>query len=159
MLSKKTIRCFSLSMVFLAMATMAFLCIPLWSASTVPAYFVALIFWVSLVLQQVFFWKGNAYRKKMEKKVFRMKSFGKRSAGILNFGSNRMATIFDCAMLASMLVVALEMAVRVESQWLVMISLALLFLSFNLHCILNGTNYRYLIAYHKHMKRSVGKHE
>ena len=95
----------------------------------------------------------------MEKKVFRMKSFGKRSAGILNFGSNRMATIFDCAMIASMLVVALEMVFRVESQWLVMISLAMLFLSFNLHCILNGTNYRYLIAYHKHMKRSVGKHE
>lgn len=159
MLSKKTIRYFALSIVFLVVATIAFLCIPIWTASTAPSYVVAVTFWVSLILEQVFFWLGNASRKKMERKVFRLKRFGKRGPGIICFGSNRIASISDCIMIISLIAVVLEIVFHVEYEWLVMTSLAMLFLSFNLHCILNGTNYKYLLAYHKHKKRSVGKHE
>lgn len=152
MLAKRTIRCFLLSMVFLAIATLALLMIPIWPVSTKPTYILAAVFWAGLLLEQAFFWLGNAHRKEMERRVFRVKRFCKEGPGIFYFGSNRMAAICDCVMLAALIAVVLEIVFRVNYEWLDIFSLALLFLSFNLHCILNGTNVRYLLAYYKHKK-------
>lgn len=152
MLSKKTIRYFAASMVFLVVAMVAFLCIPIWPASTAQAYVVATVFCLSIILEQVFFWIGNASRKQMERKVFHMRRFGDHGPGIISFSSNRIATICDWIMLASFITVVLEIVFPAKHEWLVMVSLAVLFLSFNLHCILNGKNYKYLVAYHKHKK-------
>ena len=44
--------------------------------------------------------------------------------------------------------------VRVKNEWVVMINYSVFFLAFNLHCILNGKNYRYLKQYRTYKKEN-----
>lgn len=155
MLVKRTITFFRLSMLSMLAATIGLACIPVLSEFTALSYCAAAVFWLGVIFQQVFFWIGNAGRKKMEQKVFRVKRGGKGALGIICFGSNRKATICDCVMFASIIAVVLEIAFSAKQDWLIMISLVALFLSFNLHCVLNGKNYRYFSAFYNHKKRSV----
>lgn len=153
MTRRQTVISFLMSAGFLAISAIGILLISLFKAGSVGAYISAGVFWVGLFLQQVLFWRGNAGRKQLEKKEVLLRMAGKYDLGILVFGANQEGRLCDVVFLIALVAVILEAAFHVKYEWLITLTLAIVFLSFQLHCILNGRNYRYMKAYFKHLQK------
>lgn len=134
-------------------SALAFLCVPICSEiDGIPGKFfsvtVAIVFWGGLILEQVFFWRANKVRKKIQQRAFKSRRLKNASVGLVTFGTSREARIFDIAFAVSLVTSIAFNFLRIQIDWLVILSLAVLLLSFNLHCILNGKTYRYIKAFH-----------
>lgn len=125
------------------------LCIPFVNLETigwqrVGAYVVASLFWLSVIAEIVFVLLSTQFRKRLENERKGKKSKDGLQPGIISFFKNREAKIVDIIFLVSVVVVLILILAKVKTGWMVMASFSTLFLSFNLHCILNGKNYRYI---------------
>lgn len=56
----------------------------------------------------------------------------------------REGLVADVVMFASLIAVIVIAWTQVKSQWLILSCVSVLYLSFNMHCLLNGKNYRYI---------------
>lgn len=149
MLLKKFRIDFYLAMIFNTVAAIAILCIPAADAHKNVMYVIAATFWLSLLLGQFFFWKCNSERKRIEMKGSRRRENKKKQLGITAFFRNPEAFITDIVLFLSAGLVAVLTLCQIKTSWLIILGASTLYLSFNMHCILNGRNYRFIQLYKK----------
>lgn len=113
-----------------------------------------IVFWFALIAEQVFIWRANSLRKYFEatgkKRRIRM------NPGIVSILQTEAGAIADIVFAVSLVVFVILMATGIGEKAIQYIFIFLLVLSFRLHCILNGKNFRYkkFLA-----KRKVDKNE
>lgn len=158
----RTLRAFTvaLTLVFitLGVATTALLLIPLFEKPDLANYILAGIFWLSLLGEMISFKICTIERIKYEQKDG-IKHRQKLPIGLITFTSNIEATIADIVLLLSALSLAVVAIFKLRSNGFMLLIIVLLFLSMNLHCILNSRNYRYYKWYRKAIRKGVRKHE
>lgn len=159
---QRTTNLLKLSIGCVVASSLAFLCIPICSSiEGIPgkafSIIVATVFWGGLILEQVFFWRANDGRKNIQQRAFKSRRLKNASVGLVTFGTSREARICDIAFAVSLVTSIAFNFLRIQIDWLVILSLAVLLLSFNLHCILNGKTYRYIKAFHLAKKRTESK--
>lgn len=128
---------------WLALLSISFLHMIKEPLQTYLSYVIAGCFWGSLLVELLAVWQCGRCRKLLRKSGSIEKN-GWRAVGILSFGRNREGTIADLCMICAGLVVTVLIVLKVNTVWLVMGSVLLLFLTIQLHCLLNGKNYRYM---------------
>ncbi|WP_294953157.1 hypothetical protein [uncultured Eubacterium sp.] len=101
-----------------------------------------LIFWLGLVAEQYFFWESN----KIRKEILNKGNYRKLNAkiGLISFLQNKYGAIADLIFFVSLIILSLLMIVKVGEKSVQYIFIFLLVLSFRLHTILNGKNFRYI---------------
>lgn len=135
------------------LSSLAFACIPLCSSAESSfgkacSIIIACVFWGGLILGQVFFWRANEGRKSIQQRAFKSRRLKNASIGLVTFGTSKEAKICDITFVISLFASIAFNFFKVRLNWLVIFSLAVLILSFNLHCILNGKTYRYIKVFH-----------
>lgn len=113
------------------------------------AYFTALIFWGSIAVETTFSFLSKKARARIIKKLSDSESEKLRllKAGIISFFKNREAIAADITFFCSIIFVLTSIIFELRTQWLILSSVSLLFVSFSLHSILNGQNYIYCKEY------------
>lgn len=120
------------------------LCIALQNVENVSKVFVFLVsltFWVGLFFEQLFFWRSNALRKKIEDTGQFRKLRGK--SGIISFLRTKWSFIADFTFVVSLMIYLVLLAGNWGKNIIQFIILFFIVLSFRLHCILNGKTFRY----------------
>lgn len=134
---------FSLSFICFIISGISILCVPITNVygngiSKVMVYVVACVFWIGIICGFVLFFKADSLRKVIGRKNRRNNiviSSGSR-IGAISFFRNKEAGVSDAFLFASVILFAILTIFRIEIEWLIIISAALLFLSFSLHCFL-----------------------
>lgn len=137
-------------MVAAAVGTVALVFVPVVSfdgsmAARVGAYMVASAFWFSVAAALGLIALASKARKELEEKQ-PSKTISEAQPGVFAFRRNREGLIADLVFVIAALVCAGLILFRVRTGWSVIIVVSILFLSFQLHCIFNGKNYRYIKA-------------
>lgn len=150
----------ALTLVFVALgvATTALLLIPLFEKPDLANYFLAGVFWLSFLGEIISFKICTIKRVKYEKK-HDIQHRQTLPIGLITFTSNVEATIADIVLLLSALSLAVAAIFKIRSNGFMLLIIVLIFLSMNLHCILNSRNYRYYKWYRKAIRKGVRKHE
>lgn len=117
-------------------------------------------FWLGVAGIILFAVRTNSRRKKIEKKLKRSGTgiYSERQIGCISFFKNKEAVVCDIVLFASAITFAVLLWLKNSSQLLQFSLLSVIFLSFNLHCHLNGKNYVYiklLKQYYKNKKGNV----
>ncbi len=152
-LFKKFRRSFYLSVVCVIISSLALLCIPSTDINGVGtkkvlAYVTAAVFWLSLFISQIFFWSANSKRKIIERELKKRKIKTINSKpGLVSFFKNKPAITADAGLFFSAVLLAITTCFHLKNEWLIIGCVFLLFLTFNLHCLLNGKNYKYIQNY------------
>lgn len=128
---------------WLALLSISFLHLMAEPLKTYMSYIIACCFWGSLLVEVFATWQCARYRKQLRKSG-RAEKNGWKDVGILSFGRNREGTIADLGIVCASLMVAVLIVMKVNTVWLVIGSVLLWFLAIQLHCLLNGKNYRYM---------------
>ena len=163
MMLQRIFRYITLSIILAIMASILLILIP---ASTVfgektgsvISIVLAAMFWISLVLEQIFFWLADTGRKKFLKRFFTGRKIVNPSIGIISFGCNKEARVSDLAFFAALITTVCLIVFQAQNQWLICGALSVLLLSFTFHCIFNGITYRYIKVFRK-IKKEPKKHE
>ena len=151
-------RLFWLAIICCALSGMVLCCIPFInlngsSTQKTNLYIFGGLFWIGIILEQLFFWRTNSLRKKAEgengENTYSLSS--KSRIGIFSFFQNIEAIICDIVLILSAVLVVLSVVLQIKEQWLIIVSIVLLFLSLNLHCFFNGKNYLYKKEYNKYI--------
>lgn len=113
-----------------------------------------MVFWIGLVVEQFFIWKANSLRKQIEATVKKRRI--RMNPGIVSILQTQAGAIIDIVFVISLVVFIILMVAGIGEKAIQYIFIFLLVLSFRLHCILNGKNFRYkkILA-----KRKVDKDE
>lgn len=150
----------ALALVFitLGVATTALLLIPLFGKPDLANYILAGVFWLSFLGEIISFKICTIERIKYEQKNG-IKHRQKLPNGLFTFTSNVEATTADIALLLAALSLAIVAIFKLRSNGFMLLIIVVLFLSMNLHCILNSRNYRYYKWYRKAIRKGVRKHE
>lgn len=109
-----------------------------------------LVFWVGLILEQALFWKANSLKKelfKLEKRTPRGR------IGILSIAASSEGFVADVVFAGSLIALVVCMMFHLGEALVQYIFICLMVLSFRMHCILNGKNYRYK----KYIERKVDR--
>lgn len=147
----------NLSFVFPCIGFLLFLCIPLVDTAgsqvqKVGAYLLAASFWVCTVLEVFFTFRCKRERLHLEKKHYRSRWMRYMYPGVISFFKNFEATVADIVLFVAAILTVIFIWIRLSSALISIGCMAILFLSFNMHCLLNGKNYRYKKAFYKHQK-------
>ena len=142
-LNEKFKKEFVLSLVFIGTASIFLLLVFLVRISNFFAYIIAALFWASVVVSQTYFWKSNAQRKRLESAINTERVLRRKLPGVILFFKNKEAIFIDVVLLISAVFALILRVFNINISWLIMLSVFLLFISFNMHCILNGINYEY----------------
>lgn len=146
---------FYISFILLGVSALSLLFIPLVNingtgAAKIFAYVIGAVFWIGLVVEQVFFWRANSARRKVENRIRRNGGqIIKGRIGLVSFFKNKEAFITDIVLFISAVATTIISILNFKLEWLLIISVVMLFVSFNLHCMLNGINYSYIKSYKK----------
>lgn len=108
------------------------------------AYVIAFLFWLSIICEIVFICIANSHRKKLVRKFHKNKEIDKEMIGIFSFLKNREGMMADIMLFLSVILLGIVIWTSVKISWIVIGVVSVLVLSFNLHCIFNGKNYRFL---------------
>ena len=108
------------------------------------AYVIAFLFWASIIAQIVFVRLSSNERKKLNRKLHKSKEINQSFLGIFSFFKNREAIVADVILFLSVILLGVIIWTNVKTSWIIIGVVSVLVLSFNLHCVLNGKNYRYL---------------
>ena len=138
-----------LSVIFSVVSTLAiFVAIPNYKENIELLFkiFASLFFWLGTLFEILTIIKTTHLRKMAEK---RYQVFAKGLPGIVSFFKTPYGKITDIVFVVStILYIVLELITQ-NGILLKFILIFLMFLSFRLHCIANGKNYRYLIFCNK----------
>lgn len=134
--------------VFSAISALALLCIPFVNVNSngingAFGYVVAVLFWLGIILETVFFAKLNHKRKqtKLQTKDDKATAKAKHRCGLVSFFSNTKAVVFDILLLVAIVFIAIIIIFKILNVWVVMSSLAVGYFSLQMHCLFNGKNY------------------
>lgn len=100
------------------------------------AFFAGVLFWGGLILAVVFTILIN--------KTANQKNSNNKS-GIITFFSNKTAAIFDVTMIISSIIFVTILIVNSMSN-VVIVVFSIFIFSFEMHCVFNGKNYKYIIS-------------
>lgn len=111
-----------------------------------------IVFWIGLLAEQFFFWKSNSIRKDILKsgKFRKLKS----NIGLISMLQNEYGAVADIVFVISLVVLLVLMIIGIGEKTAQYVLIFLLVLSFRLHCILNGKNFKYI---NYSLKRQVKK--
>lgn len=151
---QKLKRCLQISLLSPVIGSVALLFVPLCNfdgngLQVAASMLVPVLVWGSVIMEIVMIIQCQRIRKAMEFKLFKSKAIHDSYPGIISFAKNREGVIADIVLFASAIFVALMLQLHVETAWMVLSGVFLFFLSLNMHCLLNGRNYRYYKAYKK----------
>lgn len=140
---------FSVSVLLALIPAVLILCIPLINlegtgVQKMWAYIMAAAFWLCILLELLATRKCSSERRSLEQRKVQSSSSAKSDPGVVSFLKTREGAIADAVMFASLIAVITITWTRAKSQWLVLGCVSVLYLSFNMHCLLNGKNYRYM---------------
>lgn len=119
------------------------------TVQTIGAYIVAILFWCSIIFEILFSYLCRKNRKLMEEKIYQGNFLQNSYSGIISFFKNKEAMITDIVLFVSVIAIVILFWTKAKNEWLIITGVSLFFLSFNMHCLLNGRNYRYYKAYSK----------
>lgn len=147
----------NLTFVFPCIGFLLLLCIPLvdttgYQIQKLGALLLAAIFWLCIMLEIFFTFRCKRERVRLEKEHYRSRWMRHMLPGVISFFKNLEATVADIILVITVISTVIVILSRVSSGFISIGSIAILFLSFNMHCLLNGKNYRYKKAFYKHQK-------
>lgn len=140
---------FLISVLLAVIPTVLILCIPLVSLEgsgpqKAGAYIMAAAFWLCVILELRMVRMCNSERRRLERRKVRSRMLTQAGPGVISFMKTREGLVADVIMFASLIAVIAIAWTQVKSQWLILSCVSVLYLSFNMHCLLNGKNYRYI---------------
>lgn len=100
-----------------------------------------IVFWVGFIAEQFFIWKANSFRKQIEATVKKRRI--SMNPGIISIFQTEAGAITDIVFAISLVVFIILMVTSIGEKAIQYIFIFLLVLSFRLHCILNGKNFKY----------------
>lgn len=100
-----------------------------------------LIFWIGLILEQVFISQANKMRLELEKKDKRKQP--RLKPGVISIFQTEEGAKADITFAVSFLILIILMIFDIGTNVLQYIFIFLSVLTFRMHCILNGKNFRY----------------
>lgn len=118
----------------------------------IMSYIIGALLWLGPICEIVFLIMASSKRKYIESKMKTKLLRDKCRPGIIVFFSSREALFCDIVFIISAIATVIIIAARISRSHIVFPVLAVLYLSFNTHCFLNGKNYRFLKAYNKFVK-------
>ena len=129
------------------------------SAQKIFAILLAALFWLGLIAEIVFFILANKQCNVIEDRLIKKgsKSFKNAKLGVISFFSFREAMVADVLAGLSLIAIILMIILKVTNDWLFVIIAVIFFFSFNMHCFLNGRNYKYFKEIKKFIKRQGAK--
>lgn len=157
---------FRLSYIFTVLASIMIILIPLSNINEIGlkkhlAYIIASVFWISFLLEILCFTKTSQYYKKAKRIIMRKHPNAVLDKGIGAFliFRNKEAVLADVIFFLSLVTLIIMFLKDFDNKWLVSSMTSLTFLSFNMHCILNGRVYKYIKMVNKKQKIRSMKNE
>lgn len=99
-----------------------------------------LLFWVGLILEQVFFWRAN---RLMRFAIAKDRRRIRGKPGIISLSTYMEGLVVDVVFIISLIALIICIAFDLDESLMQYIFICLMVLSFRLHCFLNGRNYKY----------------
>lgn len=99
-----------------------------------------ILFWIGLILEQIFFWNANRIMKNAPAKD---KRHVRGKPGICSLSTYTEGLIADMIFVASLVALIVCMIAGLGETVLQYVLICFVVLSFRLHCFLNGRNYKY----------------
>ena len=150
-MTKNNVKVYIIIAIALAVFETVILClIPFFSRTSAPnkisteAYILSALFWTSILAEIFFVISASKIRKRIKHQTHEKDADMHLLPGIISFFKNPEAIICDVILFISIIGIIIIIALNVKTKWIIMSGVLTLFISFNLHCILNGKNYRYL---------------
>ncbi|HBM98598.1 MAG TPA: hypothetical protein DD413_04160 [Ruminococcus sp.] len=100
-----------------------------------------IVFWLGLIGEQLFIWRANSIRRLMERSG-RFEKI-KLGIGVMSFFRTKAGLIADVVLIFSFVTLPILIIFGIGENVVQYIFIFLLVLSFRLHCLLNGKNFRY----------------
>ena len=140
---KNTVKLMKLSLLCIAVSSLSLICVAFADFGgngfqCFAAYFTGVVFWTFLIAGYVLLFTVSK-RRKADKSV----ALTDMRPGIICFFTGKKAKIADIAMLVTAVLLLVFLFIPSVSTAVRIIFIALLVLSVQMHCILNGVNYRY----------------
>ena len=140
---------FLISVLLAVIPAVLILCIPLVSLEgsgfqKAGAYIISAVFWLCVILELWMVRMCNSERLWLERRKVRSRMLDQAGPGVISFIKTREGLIADVIMFVSLIAVIVIAWTQVRSQWAILSCVSVLYLSFNMHCLLNGKNYRYI---------------
>ena len=112
------------------------------AASLVIKIVFPLMFWIALFCEQFLFWKSNSIRKE----ILKTENYRRLNSkiGLISIFQNYYGAAADIVFVISFVLVIIFLIFGTKKQAIQYILIFLLVLSFRLHCILNGKNFKYI---------------
>lgn len=157
---KQIYRYFRISILLVIISSVLILCIPFVDIDGTGiqkglAYIIATAFWLCIILELPIIWLCSTKRKWLEKcRKEQGIAVSQFKPGVVSFMKTREGRIADIVMFASLITVIVIVCTQLKVQWLILSSVSVLYLSFNLHCLLNGKNYRYIKLLNNYKKEN-----
>ena len=123
------------------------------------AYILAGIFWLSVIFELFSVFRCSKERRLLEQKMYRSLKLKYAMPGVLSFFKSYEATAVDMLLFISATAIAAILWIKSENEWVIVFFISLFFLSFNMHCLLNGRNYRYYKALKYKSREEKNHHE
>lgn len=157
MLKNKLERYIVLSIALAMLQFILIMCIPFVNikgtgVQCVMAYIVALLFWLSIIAEVILAIYSTRIRKKVGCELNGHDAVEGFGPGIILFFKNKEAVVADIVLFVSVLLLGIILWMNMKIGWLIIGNVSFLVLSFNLHCILNGRNYRLLKSFKNDLK-------
>ena len=157
---KKYQKLLSISWLGCGLAGLSLLFIPIvdsdgTSTQKVFAILLAALFWIGLIAEIVFFVLADKQCNMIEDRLIKegSKSFKGTKIGVISFFTCKEAMVADVLTGLSLIAIILMIILKVTNDWLFVIVAVIFFFSFNLHCFLNGRNYKYIKEIKKFIKK------
>ena len=100
-----------------------------------------LVFWIGLLIEQYFIWNANSFRKKLESEGKLRRIRGK--PGAVSILQTEEGAIADLILVISLIVFVILLLFGIGKGFPQYLFIFFVVLSFRMHCILNGKNFRY----------------
>ena len=148
---------FLISVLLAVIPAVLILCIPLVSLEgsgfqKAGAYIISAVFWLCVILELWMVRMCNSERLWLERRKVRSRMLAQAGPGVISFIKTREGLIADVIMFVSLIAVIVIAWIQVRSQWVILSCVSVLYLSFNMHCLLNGKNYRYIKLFSNYKK-------
>ena len=153
-----------LSIIFSCVGSALLLVVPVVSTSgntlaKTGAYALAGTFWLSIALELFSVYQCSKERRWLERKLYRSRQLKYVMPGVVSFFKSYEATVADILLFVSAITIAVILWIRAGNEWVIVSFVSLFFLSFNMHCLLNGRNYRYYKALKDKSREEKNHHE
>ncbi len=143
---KKDIQLMRTVIVCIALSSLSLLLATFVNSDGVSALTVisGIIFWGGLIVGYIQLFIISKHRKAYEKNAHHIEKRVKSRPGIITFFSGPAATVADLAMILFFLLTMVFAFIPGFSQTVLLIFIAVLVFAVQMHCILNGVNFKYI---------------